>query len=309
MLVGTGAFVVGGGVSLWVGVPAVVALMPAALAAWGSSYCCRTRVKPIAEKFNKILTAIHKSSQTEKCISEIFDPLSIDQKIEILTYVVPGDDDGPRTNLAALLLGSSIKNKWILKSLFKDLSSEQRIEVISQCFQKDIFLSAWLDSEVLEILFEKVTRDDKYRFLKTSKDNLFIFMHIIKNTHCLMMSSEEHRLRFFLKDLSDFQYDCLFTDKYNMTFTITTSPQVVTVLDLAVNSQADSLINLLMEYGALKSVLRADPNYDFCKLVSRPAVNKMLFRASVNPRRTTDPKNFKDQTDSKLKQRSTTYSR
>jgi len=86
VLIGTGAFVLGGIVSLWMN-PIIAALGPATLLAGGGlTIVYVTRLKKMLNilkniyKFTDMCGALHDSDQPKRLIAEVFDPLSSDKK-------------------------------------------------------------------------------------------------------------------------------------------------------------------------------------------------------------------------------------
>lgn len=254
----------------------------------------RDRPKSILQKdqFIRICKEIYISDQPERLICEILDPLTVEEKIQLLTQLT--NHPQPISQLENLLDDREEACELILKSLFKGLSSIQCINVISQTFVPRGFCNAWMIMPgILKIFFENVTLEDRYTFLTLNKHNMPIFIHLIINA-CAAEESDlfdaTKMIEFFINDLSIEQLNPLLAYKWKWKSSTTDCGACsdtirdrlqnhdLTALYVAMLYKENNLVNLLLEQGAIK----ADPECDFEALTLYYNLNITPYRNKLN---------------------------
>lgn len=286
---------IGGGFFLWIGISPVVALVSAIFMAFGCYiggvilFDPKSRLKkPLAQGgFQELYFRINNRKQPETLISNAFDPLSAHEKNQLLVQPIDRNNFNfnPSTNLGLLFLKDSA-NLLMLKSLFKGLSSEQCLNVISR--QSD---PAWVlhenifnNPDALEILFGNMTPEDRLKFLMIEhhsyNGNMSVFLKFILNrrydTDLSKRTRQINIINFLFKGLSPKQLIPLLAHKCTLSSYLhdPLGGENITALAIAVHTENDMLANLLIQYGALE----ADPECDFQALLQLPGINTTLFR-------------------------------
>lgn len=309
IVIGTSAFVLGGGVSLWMNTSIIAALGSAMLLTGGSlAIVYVTRLKQMLNvmksvyKFEAMCCAIQESDQPHRLIAEVFGPLSADKKLKLLNHLL--ERQTPITHLD-WLLSNPKKNRLILESLLKGLSSKQRLAAIRRLYHDSNFLTIFLIiweqvPTVLELLFCNMQSGDKLDFLIMPQDGDSykgdkarpVFMLFMDNAINTFYFNRDHPSRdVSLVGLIDFLFKGLSIEQLKPLLAPKGSVKLcddkfewkwyeLTPLELVTRIKSDKLTNLLVQYGALE----VDAESISAVLALGPKINITPYRNRLKSR-------------------------
>lgn len=192
----------------------------------------------------------------------LFSKLTPHQKIQLLSE--PALDKKTPLTVLGFLLWEADKNKWIIKFLMQDLSSQQRIHLLTELYNFSPVLDGpQMTPEVLAILFEGATPHDRMRFLATLKHNRSILMHIAGATQKSVSDNSKIQtqkieiLEFLFKDLTPEEIHSLLDYKIHLSsealawqgFDASFTPEKgISVMDIAQHDHHSHMVRFLNQF-------------------------------------------------------------